>query len=871
MKKNFFKKLSFVLALAMIVTALAPAAGAFAAKAPKLNASTKTLHLGVDGKDEFDFNISNKVTGWKYLWSSANEDVVSVNKKNGLVTAEAAGTTKVSVVITDKDGEEVDELTATVLVRDNIKELTITNLPKDGKVAVGAEHDFNRSYVTVANKTKGSQAITRWSVDPSEGATINDKGVFTATKAGEYTITARAFQSKAKYTSWLADATKYASYVTSNEATYKVTVAASMVKAEQVDLDTFKVTFDSAVTDAATKLSVFTLYGTAEVSNTIKKVTMSADNKEATVDMYVPFVEEKTILVKYPEVANVQFVAAKAAASEVTKIEITTTTVAVGTAKEIGVKFLNKDGVDLAKSDLYTRLTWASSNSAALMTGSDHKLIMFKVGDTTTLTATFHTYNYDSKTGTEIGNLVATQVVTCVDKSKDNYGIVNAYSVIPSANTPDYSNAKHSVAASDASYKLFVELKGTEADGDELKTYNYVVGSSTYNQADWKFTSSDISILNIDPQSGVVYPYKAGTVVIVIKYKDVEVGTATITVTDKREAATVTLSANQFNLSNNNDVQDVKSVDVKVKDQLGEDYGNFTSYIRQTSNNSGNVYVAGSSDNDTVFFNGCPAGVTGTELAKGTYTYEVKIVDNNSKKEIFSYITVTLEEVPAAEDDVAYRYALETDKTEYDMKLTGWDKAEDVKVQLFSYASNGVKNQRLDINASGVALVKNPKDADVTAGLTAGSGSYNAKDGILSLVTVSGGMIQKAEKGTYTVTAKDASGSAIAATYFVVGDSQPVAVAQVNKYYTNKNNVLDAIKDCLKVTVDGVDKTATITATGYTLEGSQVTSGNAYQIRVKEVFIDLTYDVQNIHGTYSSSTLRLKADVNATLTYNYGN
>jgi len=146
MKKSFFKKLSFVLASAMVLTAVAPASGALAAKAPKLNAKSKYLHLDVEGKNEFNFNIKNKKKGWKYAWSSANEDVVTVNKKNGVVTAEGVGSTKVSVVITGKDGAEVDELSAKVTVRDNIKSLTITNKPEGDKLAVGEEQQLQQRF-----------------------------------------------------------------------------------------------------------------------------------------------------------------------------------------------------------------------------------------------------------------------------------------------------------------------------------------------------------------------------------------------------------------------------------------------------------------------------------------------------------------------------------------------------------------------------------------------------------------------------------------------------------------------------------------------------------------------------------------------------
>ncbi|NLL00738.1 MAG: hypothetical protein GX271_08780, partial [Clostridiales bacterium] len=182
----------------MVLSLFVPAAGAFAAAKPKLNSTNKYLHLsGKPGPNEYNFNIRNKQKGWKYYWESDDEAIVEVNEKNGVATAVAVGKTKISVVITDKDGKEVETLTAKVTVRDNIKEVTISN-PVE-KLAVGAEHDYNRSFVTESGSTKKTDSITRWTVEPADKATINDKGVFVATEAGEFTVTARSFQSKAKH------------------------------------------------------------------------------------------------------------------------------------------------------------------------------------------------------------------------------------------------------------------------------------------------------------------------------------------------------------------------------------------------------------------------------------------------------------------------------------------------------------------------------------------------------------------------------------------------------------------------------------------------------------------------------------------------
>ncbi|NLK03494.1 MAG: Ig-like domain-containing protein, partial [Clostridiales bacterium] len=122
MKTKFFKKLSFVLVVAMVLSVFAPAASAFAAKKPALNSTKKYLHLGrVDnGQNEFNFNIKNKQKGSKYQWESSNEAIAVVNEKNGVTTAKGVGKATISVTITDKDGKDTT-LKAQVIVRDNIE------------------------------------------------------------------------------------------------------------------------------------------------------------------------------------------------------------------------------------------------------------------------------------------------------------------------------------------------------------------------------------------------------------------------------------------------------------------------------------------------------------------------------------------------------------------------------------------------------------------------------------------------------------------------------------------------------------------------------------------------------------------------------
>ena len=250
MKKRFFKRLSLVLALAMVLSVVSPAAGAFAKPAPSLNSVKKYLHLGREETDAnwFNFNIKNKKSGWKYFWESADESVATVKETNGVTTAVGVGRTEVTVYITDKDGNDVTDLTAEVIVRDNIEEVTINN-PIE-KLAVGEEHNFNRDFVTEAGRTDKTSAITRWTIDPAEGVELNaNNGVVVPQEAGEYTITAWSFQSKARYNNWLKDPVKYAGEVLDTD-TCTFTVGVEIVGIKQLDTTKFEVEFTGDASDS---------------------------------------------------------------------------------------------------------------------------------------------------------------------------------------------------------------------------------------------------------------------------------------------------------------------------------------------------------------------------------------------------------------------------------------------------------------------------------------------------------------------------------------------------------------------------------------------------------------------------------------------
>lgn len=834
MKRNFFKKLSFVLASAMVLTTLAPASGALAAGKPKLNSSSKYLHLGrvEEKQNEYNFNIKNKGKGWKYEWTSANEDVAEVNAKNGVTTATGVGKTTVSVVISDKDGEEVTELKAKVTVRDNIETVKISNLPTEA-IAVGEEKDFNRSYVTESGNDKKTSGVTRWEVTP-DTATINDKGVFVATEAGEYTITANSFQSKSKYTAWLESEKKDADLVTATTSE-KVTVSGGMVEAKQADLDTFKVTFNSAVTDVKDKLSVYQMVSDVKVKELVSGIKMDTDNKVATVDMY-SLVEGATYVVEYPDMESVFFVAATTKTTDVASIKVKTTQVEIGEEKELEVEIFNADGVNIANDDLRSRVDFETEDDDASLVGSN-LMTMYKIGDTAKVTATFHTYNYSNTTGEEIGNITAIGIITCVEEIYDVAGNIKAYTVEEVTTNPDFDDVTHTIASNDNAMILYVQLDMVVADGDDFDFSN-----ADTEYAEFEFKSSNENILLVDEVTGALYPIKSGSAVVVVKYDEKTVGAVAITVTADRKLASVRLDSNSVILSNG--VNDEAVVGITVKDQYGEDFDDYDLFAEvyktpaDATEEIDLVYTADGGDDVAI------QTVGSKTTNKGKYSVKITVADGDNEK--VAYITVDVKE-PTDLADIAY-YAIETDKTSYDVKVKDDTTLTDLdlNVRIFAYDKKGIKvNEK---SASDVAtLVKWSSLPNASGDFRFEPGIKNAAIGSDNIVlaktehvaTVSGDAIIKASTGTYRLVADEIDDIVVRSTTFKVVDTQDKPVLTIDKTSSEESDVIAAIKDCITIKYNREEAT---NAQIVIVDDRDFFTATGYSVRVKKVLYKQTTD-----------------------------
>lgn len=770
MKKNFLKKLAFTMAFATVFTTLAPAAGVFAAKAPSLTVGKKlTLLLGTE-RESHDINVNNKVSGSKYAWSTSNKAVATVNSK-GIVEGQKVGSAKVTLKIT-LPTKKTATLSTTVDVKDNIKEVAISNPAKEA-IKVGQEYDFNRTIVeTFGGNTKAHKgAITRWEIlgENKDKATINESGVFVATEAGEYEVVAKSFQSKAKYASYLETGNE--DLVTAESESTKITVKASVVGAKQVDLTTLEVAFDSAV-EKTSDIEVYAVAGTARVKQIVKEVKLDDAKKVATVSLYVPFVATSTYVVTAGELGEASFVAATQNVEDVASIQVATKEAVINKETTVEVKLFNADGVNITTDALLARVSLASSSDRAFLNGN--KLTMTTLGDITNITAKFHTYEYDTE-GKEIIKVQTVAPIVCVATPSVVAGSISAYTVVKA--NPDFAAGKtvNRLAVKDQGYKLFVEAIKNDAAKTKVNNNN--------NDGLFTFESSNLNVLIVSP-SGDLTPVSQGSVQVIVKYENVIIGTVTITVVAERTAISLNLSDTRLTLSKT--IDETKNVTVEVKDQLqvglaGED----VKVEKLAGDNNGPVnpitYVTGSNGKVTI-----PVNAFGK--ATGTYTYKV------TAGNIVTTLVVTV--VEPTGNVVRQRLDISTDKV--DMAIKAGDTNRTVTFNIYDIASNNVDKTNVTSSGDYEIEVTNPKGV-----VTTGSS--------FSLVTNDGTKYVKNEVGRYTVKAwkLKADGtrdSIVDVKYFTVEDTQKApTVTKVAGLVASSRDVKAAVTELFEIKLDNVN------------------------------------------------------------------
>jgi len=788
MKKNFFKKLSFVMALAMVLSTLAPAASAFAATSPSLKVTTKYLYLNEEGKaSEYDFNIKNKVAGSTYAWSSDNEAVATVDEATGLTVAKAVGKAKITVAI--KTGKKTSELTATVYVRDNIKTIDVSNAAGATGLKVGDPYDFNRSYVTFNGSDKVTSSISRWSVEGT-GATIEaTTGKFVATAAGTYKVTVSAFQSKTLYAAGTYTATK----------TIEVTVAPAIVSTKQVDPDTFKVTFDSDM--SKTDLSKTTAI-VAQVINgknvvtgaeKVKDLKLDATGKIATIDLYTAFTADVKYTFTYGTLTD-SFTAATRNISDVAGVVFNDFTVdtTAGTSMLGSVDLVNANGVVILYGNStnvssYLTFTYGGDLTKGAVSGST--AYMYAVGNTAPVSVAFNNYVYDSVA--KKYNAVSYTDSAVATGAKGTAAVTGTmqFEIVTDASAASDSNwdGTTTMAAKDSGYTIHARYYTVNSP----YTYQYTDNNSVFT-----YTSSDTSKLVIN---GIyAYPVAAGTVTVVVKDSTgtTVLGTFDVTIAAARSVASVTADNYAVVLGNNNSYGETKNVTLTALDNTGAG-------IDQANSNIWGSFVnapTGATTPRVTWTEGTAAAgtagkiyvaVTATGASVGSYQYKLTVQYNGNAwdtKDVVLSITV-LDANSASVSTVAY-WQVDLGATSVDKKA---NYGKNVSIAVNGYNSYGVVVDTLATSEYTVVI----KDA-------AGNVEPTYQTSI-PVVTTSGAAVVAWDNDSYTVTAY-ASGASVA--------------NRVNGQYIAANSF----------------SVVNTTATGWTLDDSTVAAGSTVFAAVKEAF-----------------------------------
>ncbi len=797
--KNFFKKLAFVLALAMVVTAIAPAAKASAASSPTLKIEGKKLYLGGDVTgnygETYRFTFNN-AKGYTAKWKSSNAKVATVDAKTGNIQAIAVGKATITATLTKK-GSKTVELKATVWVKQNAEKVGFGSLKAVKEMAVGDTAKVN-VYRQVGDTKVWKQTdkavstdVVKWTSSNPEVATVDKWGKVKAESAGEATITATATQSEGSK----AGAT----------ASFKVTVKAGLVDAKQSGLDTIKATFAGDLSAVVNKdnVKVLKVDGSAKVNVIVKDVTFDdTDKTKATITTFTQFDKDVEYIVEYAE-TTVKFKGADKSAEAVASIAIKTTEVEPNDTKKIEFYVYDKDGVDITSDELVGRIkvSNAATNNDSYLDEANGTITFWAKDKSATIKASFDTYTY--KEDFTPKTIDATGVIVSKEK------VINVSSVGTATiakDKPDFSKATLNMSVKDTDKKLF--LKTTNSDNKEVTSYGD-------DASKFKFTSTNDTVLVVY-DDGSLYPVKEGAAAVIVKYNDAYLGTVTVTIGGERKASVITPKFDRTTLSAKtatNDPADSIKLTIEVQDQ----YKDAFSYRPTIEFLTGPIAkdnapvptvdpVDGSVGKYEVVFGSADFDTT-TLNTKGTYTYRVT-VDKQSRT-----VSFTVGEADKAVNyaftnagttvDTAFNYHVnddtKTDKKTFDM-------------QLASYAGNGYKFSNIAVAATRGAAVVSAAALNV-GGATTGSAMYievTDKDGnqldskfasidasgkvTVNPVAVSGTVdgankLIKLDKGIYTVKA-----------YVVKADDKPVVKA-VAQFVVNDTQTAVTVKD-LKATTN---------------------------------------------------------------------
>lgn len=799
MKKNFFKKLAAGLALAMVVTSVAPAANVSAAAA-KIAGAPSTVYV----TKAYKLKLGNNV---KATWKSSNKKVSTVGLTGGVLKPVAPG--KVTITAKSKVTGKPYKKIFTVKQR-----ATSVELGDDLQLAVGETAQLD------AKKTPATSTdVIRYFSDNKEVATVGmTGGKVTANKAGEATITVYS-----KATTASATASKM-----NKVDTIKVKVGTFIESAAQDSVTKLAVNFNTDMKDAkATDFKIVRDDTNQEFA--IKGI--SVDGKKVTLETYSEINDAATYTVTYGD-SSYKFVATD---GKISSLAIAPTTITYN--RETEIKLLAKDVNGVTVKEVKYGES-ASDYDFDIETDNgyttDSKLVLNKVGDTAKATATYHTYEYDTN-GNEVGAIKTEATITAVEESV--FSSENSKYTI-TKDKPNWNDFTQNtkIAINDSDLKAYVQLK--DKNGDEANYDGYYLDSS----------NDDILVVNDDSDSNglkanVYAVEKTGSAYILVKNEDNKVVLSLpVTIVAERKDANITFSENSVKLTNA--VADEATVKATVKDQFGEDKDTEVDVELKNApkNYSDDPLVGNTSVNGKITFN------SKVDMTTGTYTYKV------TADKITRTISVLVQEPTKSSKNDTLKLFI-SDKTADIVFKDAKTEPINVIVKVAQVDSKGVVRKYLNANEIDSYSVKfDGKEA------TASEAAIDKDSDIVSLAALSidGTNVTKAKTGKYTVKAeikdlviytddngKETKKSATLTGTITLTDSQPgLKVERDTKVDVVSQSFADVVKEAFKFYYRGSEVTPTVLeveVNGKSGDVSGLTAdpGKNYSIKKVKVSVDV--------------------------------
>ncbi len=746
MKKNFFKKkLASALALALVVASFSPAGiSAQAATATKIvkqggGAAPAVLYVG---GSKVDYSLSTIKSGVKYTWKSSNTKIATITATTGVVTAKAPGSVTITATATNKKtGKVLNTFKKTLTV--NLRSTSV-ELGDDFTLATGETKKLAAA-LTPSNST---DVINYVSSDKAVATVGLTGGVVTGKEAGEATITVYAKATKAsanKSTKTKVD-------------TVKVTVPVGVTEAKQVAENAITLTFNANVKDKVKVSDLVLKDAKTNAIQAIKSISFSEDGKTVTATTYLSLSDKVEYSLTYAEKEFKFTASVGAVASAVVK----TTQVPFGVDTEIEYAFYDANGIKLTTVDSNkVSVNVETSGGYTTDVNGVKKINLSAKGNTATVTVTYHTWTY--KDGAEV-TVVGKGTIVAVDPSEITIGAYEKYTIVASGtavSSIDWTkDAVTTVSLSDTGSKIAVHVKNSAG--------KYIAAS------DITYKAADASVLMVNPD-GTLIPVKEGSTYVIATTGKTNF-TLPVTVIKGREASSVVLDKSFDTVSNTTLVSDTAVVDVKVKDQFGNDFTPSSVSVIENSGNGAAPVGTYASGKITFVANRVSTPVVSTPA--GTYYYTITA---DGKKIGFTLRVDEFGGVRTTADVAKLTTKLILSSNTVDTKITSSTSSlssKDVTIKLGRYTESGV----LYDYAPATVQVATGAGVNLTSRLATANNITT-----FSAAQLNGGKVDKVATGNYdvTVTLTVAGVTNTYKSYIVVTDTQTLPSVTVDKVKTS--------------------------------------------------------------------------------------